>query len=95
MAAYVLVDIDVRDPERYKDYMRVSHESVEKYGGKFLVRGGAKERLEGDWQPHRLVILEFESLARAKAWWSSPEYAEPKKLRQATAVSNLVVVEGV
>ena len=95
MAAFVLVDIDVRDPERYKDYVRVSHLSVEKYGGKFVVRGGANERLEGDWQPHRLVILEFESVARAKEWWSSPEYAEPKKLRQATAVSNMVVVEGV
>ena len=95
MPAYVLVDIEIRDPERYKDYVRVSHESVEKYGGKFIVRGGAKERLEGEWEPHRLVILQFDSVARAKEWWASPEYAQPKKLRQATAVSNMVVVEGV
>ena len=95
MPAYVLVDIDIRDPEKYGDYVRVSHLSVEKYGGRFIVRGGAKERLEGDWEPHRLVILEFESVARAKEWWSSPEYAEPKRVRQATAVSNMIVVEGV
>lgn len=95
MAAYVIVDIDVKDRERYADYIRMSPVSLAQFGGKFLVRGGRHETLEGDRRPNRLVVLEFESLERAKAWWSSPEYAEAKRLRQATASTEMIVVEGV
>ena len=68
--------------------------SLEAFGGRFLVRGGKVETLEGAWTPNRLVIVEFPSVERAKAWWSSAEYAEAKALRQATAKTKLIVVEG-
>ncbi len=69
--------------------------SLAQYGGKFLVRGGKVEILEGDWKPNRFVILEFESLERAKEWWDSEEYREAKHLRHATANAQMIVVEGV
>jgi uncharacterized protein (DUF1330 family) len=95
MAAYVVVEIEVVDAERYEDYKRMVPPSLAAYGGKFLVRGGAVETLEGDWSPKRLVILEFPSVERAKEWWGSSEYAEAKALRQATARTRMIVVEGV
>jgi uncharacterized protein (DUF1330 family) len=95
MAAYVVVEIEVVDAERYEDYKRIVPPSLAAYGGKFLVRGGAVETLEGDWSPKRLVILEFPSVERAKEWWGSSEYAEAKALRQATARTRMIVVEGV
>ena len=69
--------------------------SVAAYGGRFIVRGGRTESLEGKWTPERIVILEFPTVERAKAWWSSAEYAEAKGLRQATARTQMIVVEGV
>lgn len=95
MAAYVIVDIEVKDRERYAEYVRLSPVSLAQYGGRFVVRGGRHEALEGDWRPNRLVVLEFESVERAKEWWASAEYADAKRLRQATASSNMIVVEGV
>ncbi|MDQ3742967.1 MAG: DUF1330 domain-containing protein [Acidobacteriota bacterium] len=95
MAAYVVVEIEVLDAERYEDYKRMVPPSLAAYGGRFLVRGGVTETLEGDWSPKRLVILEFPSVERAKEWWTSAEYAEAKALRQATAQTEMLVVEGV
>ncbi len=95
MAAYVIADVEVRDPEAYARYRRVVGPTIEAYGGRFLARGGAAETLEGDWIPNRIVILEFDSLERAKRWWSSEEYREPKALRQSVSVGRLIVVEGV
>jgi uncharacterized protein (DUF1330 family) len=69
--------------------------TIAKYGGKFVVRGGTVETLEGRWDPQRLVILEFESAERAKQWWASEDYREAKQLRQRTAETQLIVVEGV
>jgi len=94
MAAYVVVNVDVRDPVRYERYKQLSQASLPPYGGRFLVRGGPVEVLEGDWTPKRLVILEFPSVERAKAWWASTEYAEGKALRQATARTDMVLTEG-
>ncbi len=94
MAAYVVVNVDVKDPVRYKDYIGMSPISIEKYGGRFIARGGAVEVMEGDWSPRRMVILEFPTLERAKQWWASPEYAEAKALRQATADTQLVITQG-
>jgi uncharacterized protein (DUF1330 family) len=68
--------------------------TVEKYGGKFLIRGGKFEKLEGDWHPTRVVLLEFPSLEQAKRWYNSEEYREPKALRFKTAKTNLILVEG-
>ena len=95
MPAYVVVEVEVLDAERYETYKRMVPPSLAAYGGRFVVRGGAAETLEGEWSPKRLVIVEFPSLERAKAWWGSPEYAEAKALRQATARTQMIVVEGV
>jgi uncharacterized protein (DUF1330 family) len=95
MPAYVLVDIEVLDKERYERYKQPSTAALATHGGRFIVRGGNVETLEGTWSPKRLVIIEFPSLERAKAWWDSPDYAEARALRRATARSQLIVVEGV
>ena len=95
MAAYIIVSIKVQDPVRYEAYKSMVPSSLSAYGGKFIVRGGKIETLEGGWSPERFVILEFPSSEQAKAWWGSTEYAEAKALRQATSVSEMIVVEGV
>jgi len=95
MTAYVIVDINVTDPIRYEDYKRLAAPTVELYGGKYIARGGKTETLEGDWSPTRLVILQFDSSEQAKSWLNSTEYSEARSLRHATAISNMVVIEGV
>lgn len=95
MPAYIIVDIDVVDLATYEKYKPQAGPTVEKYGGKYIVRGGKREVLEGDWDPKRVVILQFDSVERAKAWLNSDEYREPKKLRHASAKTNMIVVEGV
>ncbi len=95
MTAYVLVDIDVHDPERYEQYKILSGRALEPYGGRFIARGGRTRRLEGRRTPHRTVVLAFPDFESAEAWWNSPEYASAKALRQQTATTEMVVVEGV
>ena len=94
MPAYVCVEIEVHDPETYAEYIKVAPPSIAQYGGRYIVRGGRTETLEGDWSPKRFVILEFDSLDAAKAWWSSPEYAGPKAMRQRSAHTKMLLVEG-
>jgi uncharacterized protein (DUF1330 family) len=94
MPGYVIVEIDVLDPAGYEEYRNQAGATVAAYGGKYIVRGGATETLEGDWKPKRLVVLEFESVQRAKDWWNSQEYRELKKMRQRTAHAKMIVVEG-
>ncbi len=95
MSAYVIVDITVTDPQGYEEYKRLAPAAVALYGGKYLARGGNCETLEGDWQPQRLVILEFENMEKAKAWLNSTEYQPARALRHRYARSKMVVVEGV
>jgi uncharacterized protein (DUF1330 family) len=95
MKALMIVDIEVTDPVRYEDYKRLASQAIAAHGGRYLVRGGASEVLDGDWTPRRLVVLEFDSVEQAKAWRSSPEYATAKKVREECARVNMVVVEGV
>ena len=95
MPAYVINDMEVTDPQLFEEYRKLSPPTVAQYGGRFLARGGPTVTLEGDWSPKRLVILEFPSVAQAQAWMDSPEYAPARRLRQLSAISNLVVVEGV
>ena len=95
MTAYVIVDIEVTDPTGYEEYKKLAPAAVQLYGGKYIARGGSNETLEGDWKANRLVILEFESVAKAKAWLNSPEYAPARRLRHQYARTNMVVVEGV
>jgi uncharacterized protein (DUF1330 family) len=94
MPAYVVVDIDIQDQLLYEQYKKMAPSSIAAYGGKYLTRGGACEILEGNWLPKRFVILEFESMARAKEWWGSQEYSEAKDLRHKCAKTKMIVVEG-
>ena len=95
MAAYVIVEIEVVDPVGYEEYKNLASASVLKFGGKYIVRGGATEVLEGDWKPKRIVVLEFESMQRARDWLNCEQYREPRKMRHRTAKTNMVLVEGV
>lgn len=95
MAAYVIVEIQVEDPETYEEYKKLAAGTVSLCGGRYLVRGGVVECLEGDWTPGRLVVLEFPDVARARAWWSSPEYSVARDVRWRSAHTRMVVVAGV
>jgi len=94
MPAYVIVETDVTDPERYEQYKAASPAAIAAGGGRFLVRGGELVVLEGDWQPPRIVILEFEDLAAAKRWYESAAYQEAKKLREGAASFRAIAVQG-
>ena len=94
MPAYFIVDNEVTDHAGFEEYRKQVPGTVEKYGGKFLVRGGQFEQLEGSWQPTRLVLLEFPSMEQAKRWYDSEEYREPKALRLKASKANLIMVEG-
>ena len=95
MSAYVVAEIEVDNPEGYEEYKKLAPPPIAAYGGKYIARGGRAEKLEGDWQPNRIVILEFESVEKAKQWIDSEEYQEAKALRHKYASSNAIVVEGV
>jgi len=92
--AYVIVETDITDPEQYKKYKAASPGAIAAGGGRFLVRGGELAVLEGDWQPSRLVMLEFNDLAAAKLWYRSEAYQEAKKLREGAAHFRVVAVQG-
>jgi uncharacterized protein (DUF1330 family) len=94
MKAYVIGDIEVTDQSIYDDYRKQVLATVEKYGGRFAVRGGKVEPLEGGWTPKRIVLLEFPSFEQAQKWYRSPEYAPLIKLRQKGARGRLLIVEG-
>ena len=95
MAAYLIADIEVTDPEAYAEYRRTVGASIAAFGGRFLARGGATATLEGNWMPKRIVIVEFPSTDRLQAWYESPEYAPALALRQRASVSSMVMTEGV
>ena len=95
MAAYVIADLEVTDPTRFAEYRERVPATLAAYGGRFLVRGGAHEVVEGRWHPRRLVVLEFPSLAQARQWYDSEEYREPKAMRLVASDTNLVFVDGV
>ncbi|PYK37642.1 MAG: DUF1330 domain-containing protein [Verrucomicrobia bacterium] len=95
MSAYVIVEIDIADPAGYEEYKKQAAATVHKYGGKYIVRGGKTEVLEGDWKPKRIVVLQFESMQRAKEWLDCEEYCEPRKMRHRTAKTKMILVEGV
>lgn len=94
MAAYLIADVDVADQRIYDEYKRRVAPLVAKFGGRFLVRGGAHVVLEGTWQPHRLVVIEFPSMETLRSWYDSPEYAPLITLRESAAEARLVAVEG-
>ena len=95
MPGYLVLESEITDPEKYDKYRQMAGSSIEQYGGRFLVRGGNPQVLEGGWSPKRVVIIEFPSVERAKAWFNSPEYAPAKALRKDAARIKMVAVEGV
>ena len=95
MAAYVIADVTVTDPAAMDEYRKQVPATIAKYGGRFVVRGGAHQIREGDWKPNRLVVIEFPTLDAARRWYDSEEYREPKALRIKAGRTNLVLVEGV
>ena len=94
MPAYVIVETDVHDPERYERYKDAAPGAITAAGGRYLARGGELAVLEGDWRPKRLVVLEFEDLEAAKRWYDGPEYREVRRLREGAATFRMVAVEG-
>lgn len=94
MAAYVIADVDVHDPETYREYAALVPGTLEPYGGRFLVRGGEHSPVEGDWRPGRLVVLEFPSADHARRWYASEAYVVAKAIRQRASTGRLVLVEG-
>lgn len=94
MKAYIIADVKITDPVQYEEYKKLTPGSLKPFDGKFIVRGGATTVLEGDWEPGRIVMLEFPSLEKAKAWWSSDMYAPAKGIRQAASETRMIVVEG-
>ena len=95
MSAYVIAEVEVADPETFEEYRKLVPPTIEAFGGRYVARGGAVERLEGDWRPRRIVVIEFDDLERAKAWHASDLYAPAKALREASADTRMIVVEGV
>ncbi len=95
MTGYVIVELEVTDPTAFEEYRQQAAATVASHSGKYIVRGGAAETLEGDRPPQRIVVLQFESVASARAWWNSEEYREPKALRQRCAITQVTLVEGV
>jgi len=93
MPAYVIVDIDIHDPATYEANNLGAIDTVSAHGGTYLARGGPTEVLEGDWDPRRLVILQFDSVEQARAWYESPDYAPAKRLRHQVARTNMLLVD--
>ena len=95
MPAYIIVDVTITNPEEYEAYKLLTPASITAHAGRFIVRGGATEILEGDWHHGRIVVLEFPTTGQAKTWWASAEYATAKAIRQRTAHTNMILVEGI
>ncbi len=94
MKAYVIVEINIHDNDLYDEYKKLTPASIAAYGGKFVVRGAKSESLEGDWNPGRVVVLEFPSVEIAKEWWHSEEYTKAKKIRHGGTATKMLVIEG-
>jgi uncharacterized protein (DUF1330 family) len=94
MSAYVIVEIDVSDSEKYEQYKKLAFTSVTAHGGKYIVRGGSSDVFEGEWSPKRIVVLEFESMAKARAWYHSEDYQDAKQIRLQASIANMICVEG-
>lgn len=94
MKAYVIVEVSITDNIIYEEYKKLTPATIAAYDGKFIVRGGRTELLEGDWHPERMVVLEFPSVEKAKEWWSSDQYSKVKAIRQDSAHTKMLIVEG-
>jgi uncharacterized protein (DUF1330 family) len=95
MAVYLVSDVSVRDAEAVQTYRTLAADSIAKYGGKYLVRGGEVQALEGTWSPRTLIIAEFPSREHARTWYGSPEYALALEVRDSALSRNLILVDGI
>jgi uncharacterized protein (DUF1330 family) len=95
MPAYLISDVTVRDAEAFQAYRTRAAASIAHYGGRYLVRGGPIETLEGGWHPRTLIVVEFRDIERARAWYGSPEYAHALEVRDQALSRNLVLVDGI
>jgi uncharacterized protein (DUF1330 family) len=95
MPAYVIADVQVTDPAAYEPYRPLAAASIARFGGRFVVRGGKADLLEGAPQPERIVVIEFPDAATARRWYDSAEYQSALKIRQAASHGRLILVEGV
>jgi uncharacterized protein (DUF1330 family) len=95
VSAYVIANVDVRDMKRYADYIKLTPATVAPFGGRFIVRGGRAEKLEGDTPANRIVVLEFDTYEQAKAWYDSEGYRVARQVRQSASTASLILVEGV
>lgn len=95
MPAYVIGEVEITDPQAYQEYAKRVPETIAKHGGRYLVRGGAVDTKEGDWNPKRVVVLEFPSVEQAHRWYDSPDYGPLLAIRLKAAKSKLIFVEGV
>jgi uncharacterized protein (DUF1330 family) len=91
---YIIAELEVTDPAGFEEYRKAVPATIAAYAGRYLARGGALDSLEGGWSPKRMVILEFPSMAQAKAWYASAEYRDLLALRQRTTRSRVVLLEG-
>jgi uncharacterized protein (DUF1330 family) len=94
MAAYMIFDIVIHDQQEYDEYKKHTPAAVAAYDGKFLIRGGKTETIEGGWNPERIVVLEFPTMERAREWWSSDLYTKAKVIRQRAATTQMILVDG-
>ena len=94
MPAYLISEVEIHDPAGYEEYRKLVPPSLAKFGGKFIVRGGQVETLEGPWSPKRVVVCEFESMAKCREWYDSEEYRVAKEIRQRTASAKIIMVDG-
>ena len=94
MPASLIYDAVVTDPQQYDQYKALTPVAIAAYDGKFVVRGGKHESVEGDWNPNRMVMVEFPSYERAREFWNSPEYAAARKTREGAAIAKAVIVQG-
>jgi uncharacterized protein (DUF1330 family) len=94
MPGYVIAELEITDPAGFEEYRKQVPATIQKYGGRYVVRGGTTQTLEGDWQPKRLVVLEFPSVEQARRWYDCEDYRGPKALRIKTTRSRVVLVEG-
>ena len=95
MAAYVIAEVEITDPKAYEEYRKIAPAAIARYGGRYLVRGGAVESKEGGWNPARVVVLEFPTMEQARKWYHSPEYAPGLAIRTRAGKTKMIFAEGI
>jgi uncharacterized protein (DUF1330 family) len=93
MPAFVIVDVSIHNPDEYEEYKKLTPATISAFDGRFVVRGGQTLTMEGDWNPERIVVLEFPTVEQARLWWNSETYSKAKRIRQKSASTRMIIVE--